>query len=233
MNDRHKILFQNIIKEYVATARPVSSSLLVEKYGLDVSPATVRNDMMELEEEGYLTHPHTSAGRIPTEEGYRFYIANFLTEKEPSTKEKKWLSETESPSDEVFIKTTAKKLADLSSETVIVGFSQDNVYYTGIAHLFQKPEFAQLEVLYNFSEVVDHLDDMIPDIFEQLDNTFKVLIGEENPVSHECAMILSRIKTGEGGESIIGILGPMRMDYDRNIPRLHFIQQQIDMISKL
>ena len=66
ISERKKLILQTIIKEHVKTAQPVSSGLLVEKYKLGVSPATVRNDMMELEEEGYIFQPHTSAGRIPT-----------------------------------------------------------------------------------------------------------------------------------------------------------------------
>ena len=78
MDERKNKLLKYIVDEYVDSAEPVGSSLIVDKYELNVSPATVRNDMMELENDGYIYQPHTSAGRIPTENGYRFYVDNFL-----------------------------------------------------------------------------------------------------------------------------------------------------------
>ncbi len=83
MNDRQSNILRLVVDEYVENAQPVSSQLLCAKYDLDCSPATVRNDMMMLEEEGYVHQPHTSAGRVPTEEGYRYYLANFLAPKMP------------------------------------------------------------------------------------------------------------------------------------------------------
>ncbi len=74
LEPRSEAILRAIIEEYVATAQPVGSQALVAKYGLGVSPATVRNVMAELEAEGYLDHPHTSAGRIPTDKGYRLYV---------------------------------------------------------------------------------------------------------------------------------------------------------------
>ena len=74
LEPRSEAILRAIIEEYVATAQPVGSQALVSRYGIGVSPATVRNVMAELEAEGYLDHPHTSAGRIPTDKGYRLYV---------------------------------------------------------------------------------------------------------------------------------------------------------------
>src|SRR5215210_2777923 len=73
---RSQLILRAVIDEYVATAEPVGSQTLVERYRLGVSSATVRNVMAELEAAGYLTHPHTSAGRVPTDAGYRLYVAS-------------------------------------------------------------------------------------------------------------------------------------------------------------
>jgi heat-inducible transcriptional repressor len=78
LTPRQETLFGLLVQEYVKTAAPVGSRVLVESYGLLVSPATVRNDLARLEELGYLTHPHTSAGRVPTDEGYRYFVARLL-----------------------------------------------------------------------------------------------------------------------------------------------------------
>src|SRR5689334_15966856 len=72
--ERKRKLLQAIIHQYIKTAKPVGSAFLAEQYHLDLSSATIRNVMAELEEEGFLTHPHTSAGRVPTDKAYRFYV---------------------------------------------------------------------------------------------------------------------------------------------------------------
>jgi len=74
LTERRQKLLQFIIDEYVTTAQPVGSNAIVEKYGLPVSSATIRNEMAQLEEEGYIAQPHTSAGRVPTDAGYRYYV---------------------------------------------------------------------------------------------------------------------------------------------------------------
>src|SRR5687767_2055484 len=74
ITSRQEKILNSLIKEYIDRAEPISSSLLQKKCGLDVSPATIRNELQELTEKGYITQPHTSAGRIPTEKGYQFFI---------------------------------------------------------------------------------------------------------------------------------------------------------------
>src|ERR1700704_648496 len=83
LTERQRAILQRVVEEYVATGQPVGSKYLVERAGLSVSPATVRNELAELESLGLLTHPHTSAGRVPTEPGYRFYVDRLLATLEP------------------------------------------------------------------------------------------------------------------------------------------------------
>ena len=78
LSARSKQVLKLVIEEYVATARPVGSEVLREKYKLPYSPATLRNEMADLERQGYLTHLHTSGGRVPSEVGYRAFVENFL-----------------------------------------------------------------------------------------------------------------------------------------------------------
>lgn len=79
MTERRKDILRIVIKEFVETATPVSSDIVVNKYRLPVSPATVRNEMAELEREGYIHHPHVSSGRVPTDKGYRYYVENLMS----------------------------------------------------------------------------------------------------------------------------------------------------------
>src|SRR5919202_3781947 len=80
---RQREILHRVVEEYIATGQPVGSKTLVERAGMAVSPSTVRNELAELESLGLLTHPHTSAGRVPTEAGYRFYAAQLLERLEP------------------------------------------------------------------------------------------------------------------------------------------------------
>lgn len=91
-NDRRLAVLRAIVEDYVATEEPVGSKALVERHGLGVSPATVRNDMAVLEEEGYITQPHTSAGRVPTDKGYRLFVDRLSTVKPMSPAERRAIS---------------------------------------------------------------------------------------------------------------------------------------------
>lgn len=90
--DRRLAVLRAIVEDYVHTEEPVGSKALVERHGLGVSPATVRNDMAVLEEEGYITQPHTSAGRVPTDKGYRLFVDRLTTVKPLSAAEKRAIS---------------------------------------------------------------------------------------------------------------------------------------------
>src|SRR6516225_11772169 len=83
LTERQREVILRVVEEYVATGQPVGSKSLVERSGLHVSPSTVRNELAELEQIGLLTHPHTSAGRVPTDSGYRYYASTLLERLEP------------------------------------------------------------------------------------------------------------------------------------------------------
>jgi heat-inducible transcriptional repressor len=87
LTDRQEEILNALIREYISGAEPISSKLLKEKANLDVSPATIRNDFQELTEAGYIAQPHTSAGRIPTEKAYKYFVDKLFTD------EKELLSE--------------------------------------------------------------------------------------------------------------------------------------------
>ena len=91
LDKRKKEILQAVIDEYINTAEPVSSTTLVEKYGLNYSSATVRNELAELENNGYLDKPHTSSGRVPSEKGYRFYVDELVNEEDISLEEIKYI----------------------------------------------------------------------------------------------------------------------------------------------
>lgn len=233
LDERKKSLLEAVIKEHIKTARPVASGLVVDKYTFHLSPATIRNEMMELEAEGYLTHRHTSSGRLPTEKGYRFFIDNSLAEKELSGTSKtvlKKASKGSVDSTSQSLKKLAKTLAHLSHEAVVVGFNQDDVYYTGITNIFHQPEFSEMELIFNIGDVIDHLDEALSFLYKEIDSRIQILLGHDNPFSEECAAILTKYVNKKKGEGVIGILGPMRMDYIQNFA---LIKYSVELISNL
>ncbi len=228
MKEREKTLLNYIIKEHIRTGEPVGSDFLAEKRGLKFSSATIRNEMSALEAEDYLTHPYTSAGRIPTEKGYCFYLENFLKEKELSEKIKKKFEKIKQEfkkTSRLLLKEIAKNLTDISKEAVLVAFDSNDVYFTGLTNLLKKPEFKELESLYSLSEIIDHFDEQIGKIFSQINEEIKVVVGRENPFGDKCGLIISCYHFPKKSKGVIAILGPMRMDYERNISLLKYINK--------
>lgn len=229
ISERKKFLLETIVREYVKTAIPVSSGVLVEKYKLEISPATVRNEMMELEDDGYIHQPHTSAGRIPTEAAYEL-----LLKEAKESKKKRDLKETEIKlleqlfrREEGAFRQTAKTIAELSSGAVFWAFHKNDLYYTGLSNLFSQPEFKQVNAVCDVSGVIDRLEDIIDDIFEDLGDGEQVLIGSKNPFGNFLSTVLVKYKNNNQS-GIFGILGPLRMDYGRNLALVEFIKKKFE-----
>lgn len=229
MESRQQQLLQFIIEEYIKTAQPVGSSLIAEKYMTDISSPTVRNEMQELERQGYIRAPHTSAGRIPTEKGYRFYIENILANKELSAKRQETLSEIVKDSGQLEdgVKFLAKKIAELANEAVLIAFSPNNVYHTGLSNVFSKPEFMSHDLVLSLSQVFDHLDEAMAQVRTDSEDEVSILLGSENPFGDECGSIVATFEFNNQ-RAMIGILGPMRMDYGNNIAFVKFIKKLLE-----
>ena len=123
LNDRKKQVLQAVIEEYINTAEPVSSASILEKYGLKCSSATIRNDMSELEQEGYLEKPHTSAGRIPSVKGYRFYVDELLNDENITLEEIQYIKEN--------LQTKVNEIEDLTKITT--NTISEMTHYTTVA----------------------------------------------------------------------------------------------------
>lgn len=223
MDQRKENLLNKIIEEHIRTAQPVGSGLLVNKY-FDLSSATLRNEMAELEKSGYLNQPHTSAGRLPTEAAWQYYLANLDGLNDLSIKEKSFLRQNSDS-----IKDLAKGLAELSGQMVFVGFTSNDFYYTGLTNLFSQPEFQDIDLVRNMSRIIDRLDEAIKKLFSKNNkgNGPEVLIGQESPFAEECAALVINCRIGRN-EAVLGILGPLRMDYRHNLALLSQVQAIIN-----
>ena len=225
MDDRKKLILNTIIDEYIKNCTPVSSGILVERYKLGISSATIRNEMSALEENGYIIQPHTSAGRIPTEEAYKIYIDN-LNKKEINSKQKQVLKNILTDKTEENFKKIAKIISEISGNTVFWAFHKHNLYYTGISNLFQQPEFEQIDLIHNFSSIIDSFDEIVDSIFEQINYGENILLGSDNPFGNFCGTVIAKYKL-KNKTGIFGILGPMRMDYNQNIAIVKYINSKL------
>lgn len=212
MDSRKHNLLKAIVEEYIKTATPVGSTLIAEKYFPDLSSATIRNEMVQLENEDMIFQPHTSAGRVPTNTGLKKYI-NELKDDINNDIVDLWDKEINSRED---LKSLAKLMAELSGDAVIIAFGPLDVYYTGLSNLFSQPEFNNFKLVCSMSQVIDELDKTIAKNFHQIDKKIKVLIGEDNLFGDMASTVIFKTPFNKG-EIVMGILGLLRMDYKKNI----------------
>ncbi len=234
MNDRFKKILASIIKEYTDSALPVGSKILAEKYKIDVSAATIRNAMVELEKEGYLYQPHVSAGRIPTDKGYRFFVEEIMGEQKLSRAEQKTL-QTEilklKAQNQRLSRTTAKLLSSLSGNLAINSLEEE-FYDFGIGELLAKPEFQKADEFCRMAEALDYIDESIEAILDKVkDGETKIFIGKENPIQEisDCSMVVSPYKTKLGERGLLAIIGPKRMKYAKNKSLLNYVKKLINL----
>lgn len=220
MEERRKNLFKKIVDIYIKTAEPVGSLRL--SAGTAVSSATIRHEMKILEQEGLIYQPHTSAGRVPTEKGYRFYIENFVKNGKMNPKERaRFAGSSRNLRGDELLKHLARAVARMTQEAVIVVFDTHHLYFTGLSHLFAKPEFEERARVMVISDVLDQCEEILPAVLALVKKK-KILLGRENPFGSLCSFISLPIQGG----GMFGLLGPMRMDYARNLGI-------IEMIGKL
>jgi transcriptional regulator of heat shock response len=222
MEKRQAQLLKLVVEEYIRTALPIGSSQIEEMGVLDVSAATIRNELRDLEEFGYLTHPHTSAGRIPTEMGYEYYLTHLVEESRLPKAHQEEIVRLEASFDgEQKMKELAKYIAEVGDGAVLVAFDPHRIYYTGISYLFAAPEFHNVAHTIKVSSLFDHCEEHIQEFFDRvLDTEMKVFIGEQNPMGSMCSAVAVRL-----GESLFVLVCPMRMDYRKNIAILDFIKK--------
>lgn len=138
LNERKIRILEAIISDYIATAEPIGSRTIAKKYNLGISPATIRNEMSDLEDLGYIEQVHTSSGRVPSEKGYRLYVDNFMKQKELTGDEIDFLKNAISLNVsriEYLMEQTARALSMLTSYTTIVTEPKDKKSMVKIKHI--------------------------------------------------------------------------------------------------
>ncbi len=221
MDDRLNRILCSLVGEYIKTGVPVSSMVMARSANIKLSPATIRNEYRRLGKEGMIIQPHTSAGRVPTDKGYRCYVEQIDNLDIDNNYRELIEQEYEELADEygrgefalaVLLSRLSKALA-LASRLPIGQIEQ-----CGLSQLLEDGD----ENVHVFAEVsiwLDHIRQYASQLTAINDNQTTVYIGEENPFfpSSHTSILMRQIKPATGPRVVMMVMGPKRMDYKRNI----------------
>ena len=218
---RNRVL-EAIVKVHITSALPVGSKYIARM--LDLSSATIRHVMFELEREGYVKQPYTSAGRIPTDLGYRKYVDSMMhVRKLPEDRIFSKISRyiTKKRFFEEAIEAVSSAISKITNYTGIALSPNNKVYFDGTYHMLEYPEFSRLGMARNFLRVMEEKDELLRIMSQDLETRgIAIRIGRENIFEElrECTVITSVYKVKNHISGNIGVIGPMRMRYEEVVP---------------
>ena len=222
ITERQKEILFTIVEEYSELATPVGSVTLAKLF--DVSSATIRSEMAKLEHLGLIAQPHTSAGRIPTDAGYRLYV-NSLVEESDSEEENRDKSLNRS-AHAIDIRVNSQTRADYAIRGAVDSLVEltgnlglatigDQLYLAGISRLFTQPEFTDNARVQAVAKLLDNLEPWLKEAAPG--EPLNIFIGQENPIGKTSgvSLIISKFRSPFSDKSYIGVLGPTRQNYSR------------------
>lgn len=218
---RQEQILCQIIEEYAETASPVGSVMMAKLFG--VSSATIRAEMARLEALGLIAQPHTSAGRIPTDAGYRYYVNNLEKRKDVTKSIQPVL---ERGTHVLEVRVTSQSRADAAIRRAVdtlveltgnLGLAtiDGQLYLSGISRLFTQPEFGDTRRVQSVAKLLDNLEPWLREAAPG--EPLNIFIGQENPIgkNSEVSLIISKFRSPFSDNSYIGVLGPTRQNYLR------------------
>lgn len=229
ITERQKQILCQIIEEYAETASPVGSVTMAKLFG--VSPATVRAEMAKLEMLGLISQPHTSAGRVPTDAGYRFYVNNLESTRETKDDVRLGGNDSSDVSLERGIHALVRRVSSQSQADAAIRGAVDTLvdltgnlglatiggqlYLAGISRLFTQPEFVDTRKVQAVARLLDNLEPWLREAAPG--EPLNIFIGQENPIGRnsEVSLIISKFRSPFSDRSYIGVLGPTRQNYSR------------------
>ncbi len=225
ITDRQGEILNRVVKSHIDLAEPVSSEYLKRRYRLPYSTATIRSEMQRLTDSGYLCQPHTSAGRVPTDRGYRFFVdtlkrAEGVVDDRIASEMRKMREDVEDYL--VFLKESSRLLSLFSSGLAVSCIAGTGIVMKdGWKRTFDDPEFSDIKKVKDFLSMVDCFENSIDD-FDLTCTSVRIYIGSEAPISkaNDFSIVISKCSFTEGKDGIVAILGPKRMAYDKNISLL-------------
>ena len=222
LSQRQRNILDMVIRDYIESARPVSSQYLEKRYDFGFCPATIRNEMQKLTDLGYLSQPHTSSGRVPTDKGYRLFVDSLIKNQNRPTVslDLEGAQTIDQEFEDLFrlANSLTRSLAQASSSLVLGYLRREDVLLKeGWEDLLLNPEFAESQIIGDFIDYLSYLEDNVKhykgesglDIFIGLESNF--------PKAQEFAAITFVCQPSEDEQVILSIVGPKRMAYERNI----------------
>lgn len=216
-----------LVKEHCESGQPIASRDLVDKYHFELSSATIRNEFSALEKLGYITQPHTSAGRIPTDEGFRYFVNELMQRVKLSVKEQERLRreviKLQAVNAEIG-RRVAKLLASTSNQASFTILPEE-VSTVGISNILENhslPAEDAKEIAQFFDNIDEYAETMIKDYGNEAPQAF---IGKELKLSKKSdySMIVSGLELPSGKKGVIGLIGPKSMQYEKNLSLMEYI----------
>lgn len=235
LSTRQIQILKSIVKEYIDTADPVGSETLEKKYDLGVSPATIRNEMADMANLGYLSKPHSSAGRIPTSKAIKFYINELMKEKELSVadeveaKERVWdVREKEA----AFLRAMTKNLSQKTRTLAVATTEEGDIFFAGYSHILDMPEFYDIDITKNLLNILDDVT-YFDSIFQRIESSYAVLFGEDlgNEMLKPYSFVFSKFQTQKASIGSIGVIGPARLRYEYVVPFVRYFGNLVGEIA--
>lgn len=226
LTDRQYEILKALINEYIRTAEPISSDFLAKKYDFGLCPSAIRIEMQLLIKSGFLEQPHTSAGRVPTDRAYRFFVDNFYKQKVEKDAAEELNQFVHKKNQDYFelLSQVAKFLADASSNLAIIHSLDKHIsWQQGWDAIAKEPEFRDRDFAFN---LLNFLDDYEEKIKELHPNEIGIYIGHEIPIpkARDLSLICSVCQVLDR-DAFISIVGPKRMDYNRNINLIYSVNK--------
>ena len=238
LSERQRRLLKAIVEKYIDTGVPVGSEIIEKEAGLGVSPATIRNEMVSLTKLGLLTQSHTSSGRIPTSQGIKFYVNELMEARdmpvkdEVRVKEELWQKRFEK---DLLLKEATRTLADQTGVMSLAATQTGDVYVSGISNILDIPEFYDIDLTKGVLSLIGRFD-LIDRIFLQFlsDAPIQIVLGDDLDIEYltPVGFVFTQIKLGQNLPGSIGVVGPNRLNYPVIIPRVRYIGNLINEISK-
>lgn len=232
LTERQREILFAIIEQYAELATPVGSVTLAKLF--DVSSATIRSEMAKLESYGLIAQPHTSAGRIPTDAGYRFYVnslvedseANFPSDSPEDGRAYEVPASLARPTHALEVRVSSQTSAETAIRGAVdslveltgnlgLGTIGNQLYLAGISRLFTQPEFADLARVHAVAKLLDNLEPWLREAAPG--EPLNIFIGKENPIGKASgvSLIVSKFRSSFSDNSYIGVLGPTRQNYQK------------------
>ena len=239
MSNRQKEILCQIVEEYAETASPVGSVTMAKLFG--VSSATIRAEMARLEALGLIAQPHTSAGRVPTDAGYRYYVNNLENDTSILNDSEVARKSFERGTHAIEVRVSSQSQADAAIRRAVDSLVEltgnlglatigGQLYLSGISQLFTQPEFMDSRRVQAVAKLLDNLEPWLREAAPG--EPLNIFIGQENPIgkNSEVSLIISKFRSPFSDRSYIGVLGPTRQNYSRVMSLVRYTGNMLEEI---